>query len=57
MEELTSHKRCAISDTVTSLQGSEREVIKIPEIHDLLGKIHDILDKEIPKQVRNATCI
>ena len=44
IEQLTFDIRTAIVDTVTSLQGSDREDIKVSEEQDVLNKIHDILD-------------
>ena len=34
----------------------KRSAIPIPEVHDLLGKIHNILDKAVSKLAWNAGC-
>ena len=52
MEQDISHARSSITDTVISLQNSEGYVI--PEIHDLLGKTHDILYKAVYKWAGSA---
>ena len=36
-------------DTCTSVKGSDREVIPVSEVHELLNKIHVILGKAFPK--------
>ena len=51
--KISCHK-VAISDTITSVQGSEGNVIS--EVHDLFSKIHDILGKTVSKQVQNVPC-
>ena len=46
-----------IMDTITSLKSSHWELIPVSEAHDLLIKIHDLLDKDVSQQVGNAACI
>ena len=45
MEQLISHVRYAIKDTITYSQISDREVIPVLEVPKLLGNLHDILNK------------
>ena len=56
-EELISHTRTALVDTIASLQDSDGGVIPVLEVHELLTKIHDILDNGMLKQVGDAACI
>ena len=42
---------------ITSLQISAREVIPISKVHELLTKIHDILDSDVCKWVGKAAHI
>ena len=44
-------------DTTPSFQVSDREVIPLSDMHDLLNKIHYILDKSLAKKVTNASHI
>ena len=46
-EQLSSHTRTALVDTIASLWGSASGVIAALEVHDLLTKIHDILDNAV----------
>ena len=45
VEQILSHTRTTIVDTITSLQDSGWEVIPVSEVHDILTQIHDNLDK------------
>ena len=56
-EQHISHIRTAIIYTITSLQGSEGEVISVPGVHELLNKIHYSLDRVVSKQIDNASDI
>ena len=56
-EQLISHTRTAVVDTIASLQDWEGNVIAASEVHELLTKIHDILDNTVPKWVGNTTHI
>ena len=47
--QFISHTQTALIDTVVSLQGSESVVIPASEVHELLTKIHDILDDSLSK--------
>ena len=42
-EQLTSCTRTALADTIASLQDSDRKVIPVSEVHEVLTKVHDIL--------------
>ena len=57
MEQLISHLRVALVDTVSSLLDSEGGVIPVSEVHELLIKIHDILDNAVSKWVCNSVHI
>ena len=57
MEQLISHIRAALVDTISSQQDSEGGVISISEVYELLTNIHDILDNAVSKQVGNTACI
>ena len=54
VEQLIPYTKVALVDTISSLQDSEGEVIYVPEVHEVLNKIHDILDNAMSKQVGNA---
>ena len=41
-------------DIITSLQGSDWEVIQVSEVHELLTKIQDIMDNAVCKQAGNT---
>ena len=45
-EQLISHIRVIIIDTIASLQGSDRWIISVSDVHDV-PKIHDILDNAV----------
>ena len=49
--------KITIMHTVTSLQGSGREFIQVSEVHCLINKIDDILDKTVLKPVGNTADI
>ena len=46
-EQLSSHTRAALVDTVASLQGSDGGLIAASKVHELLTKFHDILDSAV----------
>ena len=48
-EQLISHLQVALDDTLSSLPEADRGIIPVSEVHELLLKIHDILDKNITK--------
>ena len=48
-EQLISHPRIALVDTIASIHGSERKVIPAIELHKLCTKIHDIVDNAVSK--------
>ena len=52
-----SHTRNAIVDTISSVQDTDRKAIPVPEVHDLLKKIKDILNKVVSKWIVNAAHI
>ena len=56
-EQLISHLQVALVDTLSSLPESERDVIPVSEVHELLLQIHGILDKAVSKQVGNSARI
>ena len=56
-EQLISHIRTALVDTIASPQDSDGERIPVVEVHELLTKTHGILDNAISKQVENTACI
>ena len=49
MEQLISHLRVALVDTLSSLPDAEGGVTPVSEVHELLPKAHDILDKAVSK--------
>ena len=57
MEQLISHLQVALVDTLSSLPDAEGNVIPVSELHELLLRIHDILDKAVSKQVGNSACM
>ena len=57
MEQLISHLRVALVDTISPLHNSEGGVIPMSEVCELLIKIHDILDNAVSKQVGNSAGI
>ena len=48
-EQLVSHVRVALVDTLFSLPSAEGGVIPVSEVCELLLKVHDILDKAVSK--------
>ena len=48
-EQLICHLRVVLIDTLSSLPDAEGGVIPVSEVHDLLLKVHDILDKAFSK--------
>ena len=44
MEQVISHTKMALVDTLSSLQDSEGGVFSVSEVNELLTKIHDIMD-------------
>ena len=61
-EQLISHLRVALLDTLSSLPNSEGGIIPVSEVCELLLKVHDILDSAVSKQVGNScsyfsTCV
>ena len=57
MEQLISDLRVALVDTVSSQPNSKGGVIPVSEVHELLTKVHDILDSTATKWVGNSACI
>ena len=53
MEQLISCIRIALADMISSLPDSEGGVISVSDMHELLIKIHDVLDNAVSKQVGN----
>ena len=53
-QHLISHAQSALADTIGSLQGSDGGVIGNSEVHELLTKIHDILDNAVSTWFGNA---
>ena len=49
MEQLISHLRVALVDTLSSLPEAEGGVMPVSEMWELLLKVHDILDKAVSK--------
>ena len=56
-EQLISHHWVALGDTLSSLPEAEGGVIPVSEVHELLLRIHDILDKAVSKWVGNTAHI
>ena len=48
-EQLISHLRVALLDTLTYLPNSEGGVIPVSEVCELLFKVHNILDSAVSK--------
>ena len=48
-EQPISHLSVALVDTVSSVPDSKGGVIPISEVHELLIKVHDILDNAVSK--------
>ena len=49
VEQLISHLRVALVDTLSTLPDAEGGVIPASEVCELLLKVHDILDKAVSK--------
>ena len=49
MEQLISHLQVALVDPLSSLPEAEGGVIPVSEVHELLLRIHDILDEAVSK--------
>ena len=56
-EQLISHTRATLVDTIASVYGSDRGVISVSEVHELLTTIYDILDSATSKQVGSTSHI
>ena len=56
-EQLISHLRVALLDTLSSHPDFEGGIVSVSEVHDLLLKVHDILDKAVSKWVGNPAHI
>ena len=56
-EQLISHIRVAVVDTISPLQDSEAGVISVSEECELTTKIHDILDNAVSKWIDNTAHI
>ena len=48
-EQLISCLRVALLNTLSSLPNSEGGIIPVSEVHELLLKVHDILDSAVSK--------
>ena len=48
-EQLICHLKIALVDTLSSLPDSERGVIPVSEVHELLHKVHDLLNTAVCK--------
>ena len=48
-EQLISHLRVALVDNISSLPNSDGADIPLSEVHELLIKVHDILDNAVSK--------
>ena len=53
-QQLISHLRVALVDTLSSLLDSEGGVIPVSEVCELLLKVHDILDSAVLAHVFNS---
>ena len=56
-KQLISYTRTVLVDIIAFLQGSDGELIAALEVHELLTRIHDILDNSVSKWVGNTACI
>ena len=56
-EQLISHTRNALVDTIACLQSSDHGVIAALKVHELLTKTHEILDNAVFKWVGNMAHI
>ena len=57
MEQLISHFRVNLLDTLSSLPDAVGGVIPVSEVCELLPKVHEILDNAVSKQVGNMASI
>ena len=57
MEQLISYVKFAFIDTISSLPDSEGWIIPVSKVHELLTKVHDILDNGVSKWVGYSACI
>ena len=51
MEQLISHLRAALVDSLSSIPNAEGGVIPVSEVHELLFKVRDILDKAVSNEL------
>ena len=56
-KQLIFHTTSALHNTIVSLQGSNREVIPLLQVHESLSKVHDILDNALLKWVGHTAHI
>ena len=56
-EQLISHLRIALFDTLSSLPNSKGGIIPVSEVCELLLKVHNTLTNAVSKQVGNSACI
>ena len=56
-EQLISHLSIALVDTFSSVPNSEGGIIPASEVHELLLKVHNILDNAVSKWVGNSAHI
>ena len=60
-EQLISHLRVALLDTLSSLPDSEGGIIPVSEVHELLFKVHDIWTVLFPNELATPlvfrTCV
>ena len=57
IEQLISCLRVALLDTHPSLSNSDGGIVPVSEMHELLPKVHDILDSVLSKQAVNSAHI
>ena len=57
MEQLISHTRIALVDTISSLHDSEGGVISVSEVCELCTKFNDILGNAVSQLVGNTAHI
>ena len=57
MQQQTCHTRTVIIVITNALKDSDEEVILVSDMHELLSKIYDILDKGLCKWVGNTVGI
>ena len=53
-EQLISHTRTVVADTVASVQDSDKDVILVSKVHELLTKILDIVYNAVCKKAGNG---